>query len=175
MAEITHINSKRGAGLARKSKAGVARTDIVHCLRIPLENDTLLLPNTAVAEVVAYQAPEPMRDAPEWFLGWMGWRELRVPVISFESATGGRYCPPSASSRIAVINTLNRNPRVPYIGIQSQGIPQLRMINDANIVPDENVSVPAPSVASYARYNEESILVPDIDDLEIRLERLLQG
>jgi chemosensory pili system protein ChpC len=174
MAEITYIDSRRGTGLTQKSAKGV-RTDIVHCLMIPLENDSLLLPNTAVAEVVAYHAPEPMRDAPEWFLGWLPWRELRVPVISFESAIGGRSCPPASSSRIAVVNTLNGNRRVPYIGVLSQGIPQLRMINDANVVPNEEVSVPAPSVASYARYNDAPVLVPDIDDLEIRLERLLQG
>ena len=168
MAEITHIDNKRD------STKGL-RTDIVNCLLIPLVNGMVLLPNTAIAEVVGYQEPESGDSGPEWFLGMLNWRDYRVPVISFESAIGGQVSTATSDSRIAVLNTLNGNSKVPYIGFLSQGIPHLRLVNDSSILPDNEVSVPAASVASYARLEEEAVMIPDIDDIENRLLNLMQA
>ena len=168
MAEITHIDSKRD------STRGL-RTDIVNCLLVPLVDSIALLPNTAVAEVIAYQQPESGVDGPDWFLGVINWRDYRVPVISFESAAGGAVSSATSSSRIAVLNTLNGSSKVPYIGLLSQGIPHLRLVSDSAILPDNEVNVPATSVAAYAKLEDESVLVPDIDDIENRLNNLLQA
>ena len=56
---------------------------VVHCLTIPLSDETALLPNSAIAEVIGFKNPAPIDDAPEWFLGYIDWREKRVPIISF--------------------------------------------------------------------------------------------
>lgn len=169
MADITPIESRR----AMRSAGQVARTDIVHCLLVPLRGATLLLPNTTVAEVAAWQAPEPVADTPDWFLGLLNWREHQVPVVSFESVLGGEPAPPGPASRTAVLNTLNGNARMPYVGILTQGIPQLRVVNESLITPDLEVAVPAPAVACYARLGEAPVMVPDIDDLERRITKLL--
>lgn len=166
MAEITNIESRRG-------QAKGSRTDIVNCLLIPLTGGIALLPNTAVAEVVSYQNTEQDSNGPEWFLGYLNWRDYRVPIISFESAIGGEVSKPAAQSRIAIMNTLNGSSKVPYIGILSQGIPQLRVVSDSAIVPDDAVSVPASSVASYAKFDDADVMIPDIDDLENRIVNLM--
>ena len=47
------------------------RLDAIHCLLIPLHKETMLLPNAAVAEVIAYSDPESIPDAPDWLHGWL--------------------------------------------------------------------------------------------------------
>ena len=43
------------------------RLETIPCLTIPLYDEVILLPNSAVAEVVSYIKPEVVENAPEWF------------------------------------------------------------------------------------------------------------
>ncbi|KPW95884.1 CheW domain protein, partial [Pseudomonas syringae pv. cerasicola] len=59
-------------------------------LLLPLSDRHLLLPNVAVAELIDYQDCSAEPGAPEWYLGPISWRELTLPLLSFEAACGGR-------------------------------------------------------------------------------------
>ncbi len=142
----------------------------VHCLMLPLDQQTLLLPNAAVAEVIGYSEPEAISDAPPWLLGRLQWRDRAVPLISFELASGSTHV--SHGKRIAVLNTLNNNHRVPYVAVVLQGIPKLRLVQPDSVVVDESRSEEKQSVASHLLVDGEPVVVPDIDDLEHRLDNL---
>ena len=170
MADVTNIDSYRGGQTPATTRGKSGTT--VHCLQIPLYNDTLLLPNAAVAEIIAYVEPEPADDGPEWLIGKLDWRERKVPLISYEIASGGEM-PTKTGTRIAIMNTLNSNPRVPYIAIVTQGIPSMKLIQEKHLaVDDEADKHPRPSVASKLVVEGSPVLVPDLDDLEQRIERL---
>ena len=79
------------------------RLEAVHCLLIPLHKETMLLPNAAVAEVIAYSDPETIPDAPDWLQGWLSWRDRKVPLISFEVASGRKMSTDKLGKRIAVL------------------------------------------------------------------------
>lgn len=168
MAEITHLDSRRGGNAVTPVQRA---DDTVHCLQIPLHGELILLPNAAVAEVTGYVRPEPLPDAPDWYLGKIEWRERKVPLVSFEIASGGGAVSGGTGARIAVLNTLNANPRVPYIAIVTQGIPSLKLVRERQITNDD-VMPRRPSVASVVKLDGNSLLIPDIDDLEKRIERL---
>lgn len=172
MVDITHPGSQSGLdeGVAQSGRA-----DVINCLLIPLKDEQILLPNTAIAEVVSWQKPDPAQDGPEWFLGMISWRDYRVPVISFEAAIGGQVAAPTSRSRIVVLNTLNGNKRLPYVGLLSQGIPHLQVVGINAIQANNEISVPSPTVASYALLGNQAVMVPNIDDLESRLSRLLSN
>jgi len=146
--------------------------DSIHCLLIPILGEHLLLPNAAVAEVVPYADHEKVDGAPEWFLGRMLWRDRHIPLIAFEAVTGGDLPPLQKQSRIAVLNTLNANTDLPYIGILTQGIPHLQVVQEPHMMRDEQPADPRASVADYVLLNGESAVVPDLDALEDRLMRL---
>lgn len=166
MADITYLHPQHGADMV----AGSALASSVHCLRLTLKDRILLLPNAAIAEVVGFTAPEPLADAPAWLLGTFTWREHRVPMISFEAASGGEPAAPVKESRIAVLNTLNGSATLPYIALLTQAIPHLRIVKDEAI---QAVEAPAmASVVGAVELQGETLLVPDIDDLERRLARL---
>ncbi len=155
-----------------EEQAGDRVLNSVHCLLIPLLNETMVLPNAAVAEVIGFTAPTPVTDAPDWLLGRMTWRDHRVPVISLEAAMGKGVVRPKPGSRIAVLNTLNGNASVPYVGVLTQGIPRLQVVPAFAITPDPDAAAVVASVASRVRLNNEVMLIPDLDDLEQRLVRL---
>ena len=146
------------------------RVDAVHCLLMPLQGEYLLLPNAAVAEVIAYQDAEAIPDAPDWLLGKFVWRDHQVPLISFERASGGEY-DGIGGARIAVLNTLNGNPRVPYIAVVLQGIPRLQLVQPTTLGKAEATSS-RPSTSAELRINDRTLLIPDLDDLEQRIDRL---
>lgn len=166
MTDITYLHPQYGTDM--ESTEVVASS--VHCLCLVLKGHDVLLPNAAVAEVVGFSAPEPLADAPAWLLGTFTWREHRVPMISFEAASGGDAAAPDKESRIAVLNTLNGNPTLPYIAMLTQAIPQLRVVKDDAIQSAEASDMS--SVAGVVNLEGETLLIPDIDDLERRLTRL---
>lgn len=147
------------------------RLEAVHCLLIPLLEETMLLPNAAVAEVISYAEPETIPDAPDWLLGWLNWRDRKVPLISFEIASGRTVPNDLEGNRIAVLNTLNSNPRVPYIAVVIQNLPKLLLIQPDSLTERDDAE-PRQSVVGQFLADAEPVLVPDIDDLEMRVERL---
>lgn len=147
------------------------RTESVHCLNIPLKNMNLLLPNAAVAEVIGYAEAEPIDGAPPWLLGRLLWRDRAVPLISCESAMGLENT--RDGNRIAILNTLNSNSRVPYIGIIMQDIPSLLRVKQESIEP-RTVDHELQSVSAYVTVAGESYIIPDIDELEKRVENVSQ-
>ena len=92
-------------------------------LLVPLADRTLLLPNVAVAELIPYRAPQVSEGTPDWFLGQVAWRDLRLPLLSFEAASGAQ-APVASGARVAVINALGGRPKVKFIALLVQGIPR---------------------------------------------------
>lgn len=146
-------------------------TDVLHCLTIPLHNEVALLPNAAIAEIVAYSEPDAMEDAPVWLLGFVNWREKRVPLISFEAASGKGVEAAKKNSRVAILNTLNGNASLPYVGLLSQGIPSLALVQESGIEEQEGGEGRA-SISAVVKLGGVEALVPDIDDLERRIAQL---
>lgn len=147
-------------------------TGVIHCLTIPVHEETILLPNASVAEVIAYKEPSPIDDAPEWFLGYIEWREKRVPIISFEAISGKELVAAKKNSRIAVMNTINGNAQIPYVGVLSQGIPSLVIIQESGLDDKESVDESRQTVGAYVEVGGVAALVPNIDEIEQRLIKL---
>ena len=171
MVKITTIDSKISEGMAALH---AKRLEIVHCLFIPLKDEELLLPNANVAEVVAYEKPTPFSDAPPWLLGKVSWRERLIPLISFGVISGkNKTSTVSKKSRIIILNTLNGNSELPYIGIITQGIPHLESLDEKKIEDAEDqVGDDRHSILRHVIVNEKHAMIPDIDDIEMRLIRL---
>lgn len=143
--------------------------ETVHCLLLPLHKEIIVLPNAAVAEIIPYDTHEPVNEAPEWFLGRLNWRERRMPLISFESASGGEPGKVSTSCRIAILNTLNGSTQLPYIAILTQGLPSLQIVRPNTIQYADKSSHQRQSIKAYVNIGGTMTMIPDIDDLENRI------
>jgi chemosensory pili system protein ChpC len=54
--------------------------DELYSLLVPLSGERLIVPRACVAEVIGYQAPAEMTNAPPWYLGVVSWSGRSVPV-----------------------------------------------------------------------------------------------
>lgn len=144
----------------------------IHCLTIPLHNETALLPNAAIAEVIGYKDPTPINDGPDWFLGYFEWRDKKVPLISFEAINGNHVQGALKNSRVAVLNTLNGNARIPYIGVLTQGIPSLAIVQEQGIQDKSVDDEQRQTVIAHVELGGVDAIIPNIDEIEQRLMRL---
>lgn len=143
----------------------------VRSVLIPLGDRQLLLPNAVVAEVMGFQTPDPVQEAPEWFLGYLAWRGVMIPVISFEAMTGGYAVMPGHRGRIAIMNALGDHPRLSHYGLVVQAIPSLVRVSGDNVIPvvreDEAEN---PLIRLSVELDMSQAIIPDLDEVEHQIQ-----
>ncbi|WP_295478711.1 chemotaxis protein CheW [uncultured Pseudomonas sp.] len=131
-------------------------------LLLPLSDRFLLLPNVAVAELIDYQDCQADPQAPAWFLGTIYWRDLELPLLSFEAACGGRT-KVGGRARIVVLNALGGRPELRYLALLIQGIPRSHKV-DGQL---SYVDVPLADLELAAvQVGETQARIPDLEGLE---------
>jgi len=145
----------------------------LRCLLLPQKTSTLLLPNTAVAEVTDYFPPETTDHSPDWLLGLLSWRGQNVPLVSFESFFSGS-AEQETPRQIAVLNSLNGNPEVPFIAVTISDLPRLALVSPSEIAYVEGGDKEDDAEVILARMNfsGEFVVIPNIDFIEDRVIQL---
>ncbi|TWI58414.1 chemosensory pili system protein ChpC [Pseudomonas duriflava] len=146
-------------------------TEALTGLLLSLTDRTLLLPNVAVAELVPYRPVPKLSGMPDWCLGQVGWRDLRLPLLSFEAASGAtlQFDRSSTTARVAIINALGGREHVRFLALLVQGIPR-----SMRVTPElQAADVPLAPLELAAVQHEESIVkIPDLVALEEMLGTL---
>lgn len=138
---------------------------IIACLYLPVHQQQLLLPNVSVAEVVSYQTPAESKGKPDYFLGYVSWRGINIPVISFELANQQNSLKAQANARIVVINTIGEHHKdLPFFAIVTQGIPRLVKVASDLIKPVKGKNDKAE--LSTIKLDGEEAVIPDLTYLE---------
>ena len=134
---------------------------------LPLRAGQLLLPNVSVSEVIGFRQPaSPPDDAPNWLLGVMSWYQRSVPLISFDVLVGSASEEIGHRARIAICNTLNANPQLPYIGILLRSIPHLVRVTEEFIAPLGEPGDGGDMIKAQVRISGQEAWIPDFDALE---------
>jgi chemosensory pili system protein ChpC len=139
----------------------------LYSLLVPLVGERLIVPRACVAEVIGYQVPPDMTDAPPWYVGLVTWSGNRIPVVSFEGALGQALPSVSGRTRIVVFRAVGGKLQPGCFGMLTQGFPQLVRVNADVIRPDPSRSFPerAPVICQVRMFNETP-LIPDLERLE---------
>jgi chemosensory pili system protein ChpC len=147
----------------------------IRCILAPLTNGQLLLPNSAIAEVLAYAQPEPFRQGPPWLLGEMAWEGWQVPIVCFEQiADKGQRSAVTPRSRILVIKTLGESTQVNYIGLLIQGLPRLTRVTPETL--EERQADDLPGVLfSKVGIDDQEALIPELGELATVVEQAAYG
>ena len=140
-------------------------TDSLTGLLVPLADRTLLLPNVVVAELIPYRPPQASAGLPAWLLGQIAWRDLQLPLLSFEAASDGQP-QIGANARVAVLNALGGREQVKFIALLVQGIPRSLKV-DGNL---QRASTElAPLELDAVQLGETIAKIPDLAGLEQKL------
>jgi chemosensory pili system protein ChpC len=100
----------------------------------PMNEVYVMLPNSAVGEILNFNSPQPFKQGPAWLLGEIAWHGWQVPVINYERLirdTGITTI--TSKSRILIVKTLGESTQVNYIGLLIQGLPKLKKVSESTL------------------------------------------
>jgi chemosensory pili system protein ChpC len=139
----------------------------LYSLLVPLAGERLLVPRACVAEVIGYQTPSEMTNAPPWYVGVVSWSGRSVPVVSFEGAFGQPLPSISSRTRIVIFHATGGQLQAGHFGLLTQGFPQLVRVNADVVRPDptRTFNERSPVICQVHMINE-SPLIPDLQRLE---------
>lgn len=147
----------------------------LNCLFVPLHDSALLVPMSAVAEVIQTVNVDVANNAPAWFDGWLEWRQKRVPLISFEAfEPDSKPKGVSKNATALVMNTLSAEKGLSYYALQTQGFSHLiRLSEDDHLSLVESHSE-LPHVLMDVDLDGRILQVPNLESLEVYLAESLQ-
>ncbi|MEX0942994.1 MAG: chemotaxis protein CheW [Pseudomonadales bacterium] len=134
---------------------------------LPLQRSNLLVPNATVAEIIPYEPLQRMQDSPDWFLGFLGWRGVQVPVVSFEmlSVKRGSFSLVSVSSAsLVILKALGGNPELRFFAMVAQALPRLVRIKENELFETGEDS--GETELQKVRYADEIVSLPNLDYIE---------
>ncbi|MFO7642046.1 MAG: chemotaxis protein CheW [Candidatus Competibacteraceae bacterium] len=149
----------------------------LRCLLISVQSGQLVLPNNLVAEVLPFATPLQIEGAPHWVVGAMLWRNLTTPLVSLGRLVFRVTPEADLNSRIIILNTLGADSRLPHYGILGTSAPRPLNLRRQDIQPDPEIpasEINRPGVLSWARYQEQPVIVPDLDAIEAVLRPLVR-
>ncbi|MDJ0777839.1 MAG: chemotaxis protein CheW [Gammaproteobacteria bacterium] len=143
----------------------------VRCMLLPLTSLNLLIPNSAVAEIIGYSTPRRLPDSSDWFGGIVLWRGVYIPVVAVEQMCGVATPQVGPRTRIAIIYNPEKDPELPYLGIHMQDIPRAYLAEAESMESgtDEDLS---PYLISRVDDEQLRRVIPNLDRIieDLKLE-----
>lgn len=142
----------------------------VRCMLLPLATLNLLVPNSAVAEIIGYSTPRQLSDSSDWFTGVVLWRGVYIPVVSVDQMCGVNTAQTGPRARIAIIYNPEKDPELPYLGIHMQDIPRAYLAEADSMESGNDEGL---SEYLMARVDDEQLgrVIPDLDKIIADLKR----
>lgn len=150
---------------ARRVLRATGRSPELHCMAIPTQEETLLLPTKVMEEVVDFQPPAAIESAPPWLLGHIEWENRQVPVFSFTALINGSDVGAiTPRSKIMILKSLTDSGRVPYLGLLLGDLPHPVTVKPEDLVEtgDDKKSL---GVFKRVAFNDQQAIIPDLDRL----------
>jgi chemosensory pili system protein ChpC len=142
-----------------------ALPDRVACLMVSLSDRKLLLPITAVAEVINTASQPEAGDKTSALYGWINWRDQRIPMLSVEAAMGAPRPALHAENRIAVLNAIGQASDLGYYGVLLQGLPTPVQVNPESL--RETDGGKQPLALCQVSVGGDEVLLPDFAQIEV--------
>lgn len=108
----------------------------VSCLILALTDQKLLVPLTAVAEVVNSQVKPVDGTSDGFFYGWINWREQRIPLLSLEVLCGSSRPVLADINRIAVFNAVGDAAELGFYAVRLSAIPQPVQVTEQTVLAE---------------------------------------
>ncbi|MEC9408607.1 MAG: chemotaxis protein CheW [Abyssibacter sp.] len=151
-----------------------ALPDQVYGALVALNGETWLLPNAAIADVLAFDNVELNTGSPDWLFGFVDWRDRRLPLIAAEGLLGLPIPERMPRARLLVMNTVTDQVQAGQYVLVAQGYPQLVTVNERAVQQDWSDGLPErANTACRVRIGSNSALIPDLDRIEAKIASAL--
>lgn len=141
----------------------------IHCMLIPLQQHYLLLPNSTIAEVIPRTGVDYDTPAPEHVLGYINWREHKIPIIHLENTILSGTDEQLSGNKLCIINGINPDAKLEFYAIPCTGSPQLITLNQSALylTHDDNNS---PYLHCQIKIGNKVAFIPNLDHLETTIQ-----
>ena len=150
----------------------MAEQETLRCMQLPMSNFQMLLPNSAVAEIIGYIEPETGNQDYEWLNGFISWRGVNVPVVSIEMMCGQISQKPGPRSRIAIIYHPDGDESMPYLGLILKDIPRAYLAEQDRLhelVDEEGCKF----LIGRADVMFDQLVIPNVDAIASQVKSVL--
>jgi len=144
-------------------------TSQVRCMLLPMSSISLVIPSSAVAEIIGYSKPQKLNDTSDWFLGVVLWRGAYVPVISVEELCSLDTVHLGNRSRIGVIYNPEKDEDLPYIGLHMQDIPRAYLAESDSMESGSDDGL-SPYLLSRVDNDQFQRAIPNLDAMFAELK-----
>lgn len=141
-------------------------TEILRCLIIPSLTKKWLVPYAAVAEVIAYEAPEPMSNGPTWMAGQLAWHDKQIPLIYLDRLLDPSSQNTGSTLHIAIFNRITDKP-LDFFGMILPTIPKMLRIKRGELKKSEAKTEPFSLAEVILR--EETLSIPNLEWIEDKI------
>ena len=155
----------------------VQKNQLVKSIILTLKNELVVVPNSAVAEIISVQDVHEVENTPQWMLGKARWRGVELPVVSYEAAGGDNAQAVNINTQVAVMYSASErggdnDNKFPYIGLAMHGVPHVSTFSRDQIKTDEHASSDHPMIAQKVRINGAAAGILDIYAIEEMLQQV---
>ena len=145
--------------------------DDIPSMLLPLVGETLLLPTSAVVEMAPIQPFDIIPNTPDWFIGYYPWRNVRVPIVSYETMNECSSPKINARGRIAVLNNPEGSEKTPFVGLLIQDIPRMIKVAENDIVLNDQLAARNYDLMPV-KVGVEALFIPDVVHIVSAVEGL---
>lgn len=151
--------------------------ELIKCVILTLRKANVIVPNALVAEIISVKEMTKTDKGPAWFLGNMKWRDVDVPLLSFEASGGEQISRVNLNTQAVVLYAVGDTGNVsktPYLGLVMSGVPHISHFSREQIKTDvdELETEAHPMVAQKVRINGASVSILDVDAMVAMVEEL---
>lgn len=153
----------------------------IYCLIVPMRDKPILIPNKALAEIVPYIDSEPPpEDHMPWHIGYLHWRGMLLPVVSYEQIYNPDFPPSDRRQKmVAILHTQLGLKQMPYFGVAVEGIPRLAPVSKESVDHQddskETIEGLHESILANVLYRERELIIPDIKTVEWMIEQNIKS
>ena len=147
--------------------------DQVKCVILAVNEDKLLLPNAAIAEIIPIRNMINVANKPDWMLGYLDWRGNSVPLVSFEKLGGVRM--PSLASgdvKAAIVYAVTGDRQFPFMAFLMQGAPQVVNVMATDVIENKE-EIKHPAIEQKVMIKGEMASIMDLEKLELLIKHVM--
>jgi chemosensory pili system protein ChpC len=145
------------------------REKTVRSVLLPITTGSVLLPHSAMLDVLPEREIKPVKNTPGWVLGEVSWNNHSIPLVAMEKLFGGGVAEQPKRSRIVIVTCLTNETDYQYLAIRTTKVPRLAQLSEDLLKPKDAVGLQSNFIRFYGDLNDQTIIIPDMEKLEAHI------
>lgn len=152
-----------------------ANETMIRSILLPITSGALLLPHSALVEIISERDIRPVDNTPDWVLGEIEWANEVLPVLSLDTAIKSQVSSVPKRSRLIVLAFLSEHSQYKYLAIRAAGVPRLALLKPDSLKSKPMLGVSLTFIDFYGTLNEQTVIVPNMLELEANISQQVES